>query len=68
MLTDKVTSPSNHLKKEWLIKDAVMCGATKSKSFEEAEKEFTCANCTDEPTCRFAWDAYNLNNDCLASK
>lgn len=62
------TIVDKHLKTEWLIKDAINCESTISKNVEEAKKEYTCNNCTDEPTCRYAWDAYNLNGDCLASK
>lgn len=29
---------------------------------------FTCFKCKDNKTCPFAWDYYNLNGDCLASK
>lgn len=61
-MTDK------HLKKEWLIKDAIGCELTQSTNPQEAEREFTCHGCQDEPECRYAWDAYNLHGDCLASK
>ena len=66
--TEKWTPPSKHLKTEWLIRDAIASELTKSTSIEEAKKEFTCNMCTEEPNCRYAWDAYNLHGDCLASK
>jgi hypothetical protein len=31
-------------------------------------KPFTCANCHDKDICKFAWDLYNTNGDCLANK
>jgi hypothetical protein len=58
-----------HLKKEWLIKDAIASGLTQSTDPKEAEKEYRCHNCKDESKCRFAWDAYNIGDDwCLAEK
>jgi len=33
-----------------------------------AKDEFTCNRCTDADTCRLAWDLYNIDGDCLASK
>lgn len=57
-----------HLKKEWLIKDAIACELTLSTNLQEAEREYTCYGCPDEPTCRYAWDHYNLQGDCLAAK
>lgn len=29
---------------------------------------FTCNKCIDKDICDCAWDAYNINGDCLASK
>ena len=29
---------------------------------------FTCFKCKDNKICAFAWDLYNLNGDCLATK
>jgi hypothetical protein len=57
-----------HLKKEWLIRDAIGQELTQSTNLQLAELEFTCHGCQDEPGCRYAWDAYNLHGDCLASK
>lgn len=35
----------------------------------EVEKEgTTCWNCVDNKTCKFAWDPYNTDGDCLADK
>ena len=28
----------------------------------------TCEKCPHDPTCQFAWDLYNTDGDCLASK
>jgi hypothetical protein len=28
----------------------------------------TCFKCPDNTTCKFAWDEYNLDGDCLMSK
>jgi uncharacterized protein (UPF0212 family) len=28
----------------------------------------TCHDCSDKYDCDYAWDAYNTNGDCLASK
>lgn len=33
-----------------------------------AETVFTCDGCEQAPTCRFVFDAYNTNGDCLAAK
>lgn len=35
---------------------------------EEAEKQFTCYGCPQEPSCAYAWDLYNTGGDCLADK
>jgi hypothetical protein len=33
------------------------------------EKEWTtCFRCPDNATCQWAWDPYNTDGDCLASK
>ena len=32
------------------------------------ESEFTCAICSECDTCEWAWDPYNTNGDCIASK
>ena len=29
---------------------------------------YTCFKCTDNKTCEFAYDGYNLKGDCLAIK
>lgn len=31
-------------------------------------KSYTCYNCSDLTTCKFAFDHYNTNGDCLAIK
>lgn len=39
--------------------------------FEQTEKQkeqHTCNECTAQDTCEYAWDNYNTNGDCLASK
>ena len=28
----------------------------------------TCEKCPHEPACKFAWDLYNTDGDCLAGK
>ena len=28
----------------------------------------TCNDCPDKETCNYAWDLYNTEGDCLASK
>lgn len=33
-----------------------------------ADIDFTCFGCTEKLKCKYAWDLYNINNDCLASK
>lgn len=35
---------------------------------EAAKERSTCFKCVDEKTCPFAYDLYNTNGDCLASK
>ena len=44
-------------------------------SDEEMEARFgvpkdmtTCYDCPSKETCRYAWDPYNTDGDCLASK
>lgn len=35
----------------------------------QVEKEDTiCWRCCDNKTCKYAWDAYNTDGDCLADK
>lgn len=31
-------------------------------------KNQTCVSCKDNMKCKFAWDLYNTNGDCLAAK
>lgn len=31
-------------------------------------KQFTCNTCQYKDSCRFAFDQYNINGDCLAKK
>ena len=33
-----------------------------------AKDMFTCNRCVDANTCRWAWDLYNTDGDCLANK
>lgn len=40
------------------------CGGTGIRD----NKIFTCNECPDKGTCPDAWDLYNTNGDCLASK
>ena len=30
--------------------------------------EFTCDNCEDRFNCKYVFDAYNIDGDCLANK
>lgn len=32
------------------------------------KEDLTCFNCTENKTCKYAWDEYNTQGDCLASK
>ena len=32
------------------------------------DNQYTCHECPDEKTCKYAWDLYNTNGDCLAYK
>lgn len=35
----------------------------------EGEKEYmTCHRCSEKDVCEYAWDPYNTDGDCLASK
>jgi len=57
------------LTKDQLIQDAIIHGLVSSETFEGAKAEFRCHKCPDEPTCKFAWDLYNIGDDwCLAEK
>ena len=38
------------------------------KDYRYQKKIMTCNKCEDVNTCKFAWDPYNTNGDCLASK
>lgn len=31
-------------------------------------EKFTCDDCADKDVCDWAWDLYNTNGDCLATK
>ena len=32
------------------------------------KEQMTCNGCQDASVCEFAWDPYNTDGDCLASK
>lgn len=32
------------------------------------KEDLTCNGCTEVDTCKYAWDYYNTNGDCLAIK
>lgn len=32
------------------------------------EKEYTCCECGANKTCDYAWDLYNINGECIATK
>lgn len=36
--------------------------------FWDEPPEFTCDRCADMPSCTLAFDLYNTNGDCLATK
>ena len=40
------------------------CGGTG----QVPDAAYTCNDCTDNKTCKYAWDLYNTDGDCLASK
>ena len=41
----------------------------KAITLPKKEKEkFTCYDCKNNDICKYAWDLYNTNGDCLASK
>ena len=55
--------------KDELIQDAITHELTTSRDAKEAEKEFSCYQCSEEKECKVAWDAYNIGNGwCLGSK
>lgn len=33
-----------------------------------SKESMTCSKCSESGTCEFAWDLYNTDGDCLASK
>jgi hypothetical protein len=33
-----------------------------------AKEDMTCNRCSETETCPFAWDPYNTDSECLASK
>lgn len=41
------------------------------EAFEEEDYDIdrsTCSECSEANSCKYAWDLYNINGDCLASK
>lgn len=34
----------------------------------EKREDFTCNKCMDVLTCEFAWDLYNINENCVCDK
>jgi hypothetical protein len=38
------------------------------KTYGDEIKEYTCFNCESKNECRYAYDMYNTNGDCLSSK
>jgi len=36
--------------------------------FVPDEESMTCYKCPEAESCRFAWDPYNTDGDCLAAK
>lgn len=49
--------------------EAVLYGYSIEYFWPEGEPpEFTCDNCAHMPECSLAFDLYNTNGDCLASK
>ena len=34
----------------------------------DIDVECTCDRCADENTCSYAWDLYNIGDECLAMK
>ena len=41
---------------------------TEGEAYYETSIPFTCDTCKDNDNCEFAFDAYNTDGDCLASK
>ena len=44
------------------------CDLEQKVKVEYNEKDFTCSRCKIVSSCDYAWNLYNTNNDCLASK
>ena len=36
--------------------------------YEVVKEDTTCWRCVDNATCKYAWDPYNTDGDCLADK
>jgi hypothetical protein len=45
-------------------REPITCKKCKAR----ASKKFTCNSCGVALTCKYAWDDYNTNGDCLAEK
>jgi hypothetical protein len=39
-----------------------------AEAFEVAREDTTCFHCEINKDCKFAWDPYNTDGDCLADK
>ena len=35
---------------------------------ESSKEEYTCFHCPKVDSCPYAWDDYNIDNECLAEK
>jgi DnaJ-class molecular chaperone len=47
----------------------IICGCDVCDGTGEfIEDKYTCSKCSDKDTCPFAFDAYNTDDCCLASK
>jgi len=36
--------------------------------YDVAKEDTTCWECSENKTCKYAWDPYNTDGDCLADK
>jgi len=41
---------------------------TEPRNYEVPKETMTCFHCDDRGTCKYAWDLYNQDGDCLAEK